>query len=63
MAGVAEISYFGQYLHVFCVRGAHRADTLGDAIRARGLAVSSVRPIAASLEDAFVRLVQKGQAA
>ena len=40
-------------------RGAFDAGSLGSAVRARGLDVQSVRPVPVSLEDAFVRLVQK----
>ena len=59
LEGLRASSYFGPRVHLFCRRGAFDAGSLGDAVRARGLDVQSVRPVPVSLEDAFVRLVQK----
>ena len=59
LEGLRASSYFGPRVHLFCQRGAFDAGSLGDAVRARGLDVQSVRPVPVSLEDAFVRLVQK----
>jgi ABC-2 type transport system ATP-binding protein len=59
--GVVAVSYFGQRLHAFCRRGVHTAASLDAAARARGLAPSAVKPIPASLEDAFVRLASSGR--
>ncbi|MFH0953075.1 MAG: ABC transporter ATP-binding protein [Verrucomicrobiota bacterium] len=59
LAGVAAATYFGQHLHVFCRRGAYTPGTLEQAIRGRGLDVRAVEAVAVSLEDAFVRLVQR----
>jgi len=52
-------SYFGERLHLFCRRGAYTAESLEQAIKARGLDVQTVTAIPISLEDAFIRLVQK----
>ena len=57
--GVLAASYFGDRLHVFCRRGALTAAQLLDAIRARGVEARSAAPTAMTLEDAFIRLVQR----
>ncbi len=57
--GVAASSYFGQRLHVFCRPGAFTAEALGRALESAGMAVTSVNAIPVSLEDAFLRLVQR----
>lgn len=57
--GVLAASCFGQRLHVFCRRGALDELSLETLARARGLQVRSVSRIEATLEDAFVRLVQR----
>ncbi len=62
LAGLVAVSYFGQRLHCFCRRGAWTADSLAAAIRARGLAVQAVTAAPVSLEDAFLRLVEKKSA-
>ena len=56
---VRDVSYFGQNLHIFCRRGAMRADGLERELRARGLAPLGLRAIAPRLEDAFIRLADK----
>ena len=57
--GLRASSYFGSRLHLFCRRGAFTADALQKAAKARGLDVRRAELIPVSLEDAFVRLVQK----
>jgi ABC-2 type transport system ATP-binding protein len=59
LEGVAAVSYFGPRLHVFARRGAFTADRLAGAARAEGLEIQSVLPVPVTLEDAFIRLVQK----
>jgi ABC-type multidrug transport system ATPase subunit len=62
LAGLRNLAYFGQSLHCFCAPGAWTAAGLADAIRARGLEVRAVTPAPVSLEDAFLRLVEKKSA-
>lgn len=62
LADVLAVSYFGQRLHCFCRRGIYTPDSLAAAIRGRGLAVQSVAAAPVSLEDAFLRLVEKKSA-
>lgn len=57
--GVRAVSCFGPRLHVFCRSGALNESALEALARARGLQVRSVNRIEVSLEDAFVRLVQR----
>ncbi len=57
--GLRASSYFGSRLHLFCRRGAFTADALQKAAKERGLDVQRAELIPVSLEDAFVRLVQK----
>ncbi len=57
--GVRAVSCFGPRLHVFCRRGALNESALEALARSRGLQVRSVNRIEVSLEDAFVRLVQR----
>jgi len=59
--GVLAASYFGERLHVFCRRGAYAADALESSLRASGVDVRSVRTAPITLEDVFLRLVQRGQ--
>ena len=59
LEGLRANTYFGSHLHLFCKRGAFTASSLEQAVRARGLDVQAVEPVPVSLEDAFVRLVQK----
>jgi ABC-2 type transport system ATP-binding protein len=58
--GVWAVSYFGTRLHVFCRRGAHTDASLLNLLRGDGLDVRSAKMIPVTLEDAFVRLAQKG---
>jgi ABC-2 type transport system ATP-binding protein len=60
--GVADCTYFGARLHVFCRRTAHTADSLTATLQATGINVQSLRPIPPSMEDAFVRLARQGDA-
>ena len=57
--GLQATSYFGSRLHLFCRRGAFTTDSLALAARSRGIDVRSAEHVTVSLEDAFVRLVQK----
>ena len=57
--GLRASSYFGSRLHLFCRRGAFTVDSLKHTVQERGLDVQRAELIPVSLEDAFVRLVQK----
>lgn len=57
--GLRASSYFGSRLHLFFRRDAFTADSLKCAARERGLEIQRAELISVSLEDAFVRLVQK----
>lgn len=59
LEGMEAATYFGQHLHLFCRRGLYTAERLADAARGRGLEVLAAVEVPVSLEDAFVRLVQK----
>ncbi len=57
--GVADVQSFGDSAHVR-LQGLSQAvgvDTLTAALRAEGITVTSVRPIAPSLEDVFIELI------
>jgi ABC-2 type transport system ATP-binding protein len=59
LPGVHDVQMFGERAHVRLGRpgddaGADAADALSSQARAAGLAVTSVRPIATSLEDVFI---------
>jgi ABC-2 type transport system ATP-binding protein len=58
--GVAEVQSFGDRAHVRLqgVTQAAGADAITAALKAQGIAVTSVRPIAASLEDVFIDLIR-----
>jgi ABC-2 type transport system ATP-binding protein len=57
--GVASTSYFGQRIHVFCARGRCGAEDLEGRIASLGFEAPAVRAVPMTLEDAFVRLVQR----
>jgi ABC-2 type transport system ATP-binding protein len=59
LPGVAATSYFGRFLHVFCRRGACQGGGLLEALRGLGLQPRTVTPVPMTLEDVFVRLVQR----
>jgi ABC-2 type transport system ATP-binding protein len=59
LPGVAACSYFGRRLHVFARRGQYGAASLSGAMAGVGLRALDVRPTAARLEDAFVRLTDR----
>jgi ABC-2 type transport system ATP-binding protein len=59
LEGLRACSYFGSRLHLFCRRGAFTTDSLERETRNRGLDIRAVEQVPVSLEDAFVRLVQK----
>jgi hypothetical protein len=60
VAGVAEVQSFGDRAHVRLqgVTQAAGADAITAALKTQGIAVTSVRPIAASLEDVFIDLIR-----
>lgn len=60
LAGILAVSYFGSHLHVFCGRRSYTETGLLKLLRDAGLDVQTVGAIPVTLEDAFVRLVQKG---
>jgi hypothetical protein len=60
LPGVAACSYFGQRLHVFAERGRYDATALRAAMAAEGLESHEVCPTTPRLEDAFVRLTDRG---
>lgn len=57
--GLRASSYFGSRLHLFCRRGTFTVGSLKHTVQERGLDVQRAELIPVSLEDAFVRLVQK----
>ena len=59
LEGVAATAYFGHRLHIFCRRGCYDEGCLSAAVKKRGADVESIRRVAVTLEDAFVRMVQR----
>jgi ABC-2 type transport system ATP-binding protein len=61
IAKVLSVSCFGNRLHVFCERNVYTHLTLADAIQQRGITARrpQCQPSEISLEDAFVRLVER----
>jgi ABC-2 type transport system ATP-binding protein len=59
MDGVVAASYYGQRLHLFCRRGAFTEATLASEAEKQGVRPEWVKPVAVTLEDAFIRLVQR----
>ena len=57
VAGVREVTLYGTLLHVL-VEDRFSADALAAALRAKGIAVTSVREIKPSLEDVFVSRIR-----
>ncbi len=57
--GVVARTFYGSSLHVFARRGVLTADALATALAGRGVSPRSVRTAPMSLEDAFVRLVER----
>ncbi|OQW97561.1 MAG: multidrug ABC transporter ATP-binding protein [Verrucomicrobia bacterium A1] len=57
--GIVASTYFGERLHVFARRGAFTESALRQSLRGGGVDAQSVAAVPATLEDAFVRLVQK----
>ena len=57
--GVLSASYFGQRIHLFCRLGAFTASALAQAAEQRGVRPEWIRPAPVTLEDAFIRLVQR----
>jgi ABC-2 type transport system ATP-binding protein len=60
VSGVAEVQSFGDRAHVRLERvsQAAGAEAITAALTSQGIAVTSVRPIAASLEDVFIDLIR-----
>jgi len=57
--GIEACSYFGHRLHVFCRRGVYDEPGLGAVLKNGGVEVESARLVPVTLEDAFVRMVQR----
>ena len=57
--GVQAVSYYGQRLHMFCRRGAFTDATLAREAEKHGVKPEWVKPAPVTLEDAFIRLVQR----
>jgi hypothetical protein len=58
MAGVREAALFGDLLHA-ALDAASRRDGLALEIAACGFAPVEIRPIAPSLEDAFIHTIRR----
>ncbi len=58
---VREAALFGRAIHVTVPNGAASLPTLRAALTGRGIVVESVTPARASLEDAFVSIVERDQ--
>jgi ABC-2 type transport system ATP-binding protein len=62
--GVTDVQMFGERAHVLMDRAAAAAgELLGSRLAAAGLTVTSVRPLAASLEDVFIARLHQLQGA
>jgi ABC-2 type transport system ATP-binding protein len=58
LAGIKEVALFGKALHVVAEDGAATGTLLRHVLPERGYAAPSVEPIAPSLEDVFVSLIE-----
>jgi ABC-2 type transport system ATP-binding protein len=58
-SGVVEAAMFGRAVHVAVENAAASAAALPGLLAAKGLAVESITPVPASLEDVFVALVRR----
>ncbi|MCZ7545811.1 MAG: ABC transporter ATP-binding protein [Anaerolineae bacterium] len=63
LPGVIEVQTSGDLLHLFVDSAPARARGIVEGLRAQGVGVSGVRPIAPRLEHAFVSLIRKERAA
>ncbi|MGC8828999.1 MAG: ABC transporter ATP-binding protein [Verrucomicrobiia bacterium] len=63
IAGVADVSYFGDKLHLFADRGRFTTEFLLSEIQKSGCAGCAVKKIKPRLEDVFVRLAKSQSAA
>ena len=63
MPGVEKTSLFGTAVHVVLRPDAGGADALVRRLRERGIAVDSVEPVAPSLEDVFLDVVERAERA
>lgn len=58
---VREGALFGRAIHVTVPRSEDALPGLREALSSRGIVVESIAPVAPSLEDAFVAIVERGQ--
>ena len=64
LPGVEDVQAFGERAHVrVSGSGAERAASIRSGLEQRGIQVTSVRPVAASLEDVFIDLITPKEAA
>jgi ABC-2 type transport system ATP-binding protein len=56
---VREAALFGRAIHVTVADGRTALPALRDALAAKGVQVERIAPVAPSLEDAFVSLVDR----
>ncbi len=64
LPGVDDVQAFGERAHVrVSGSGAERAASIRSGLEQRGIQVTSVRPVAASLEDVFIDLITPKEAA
>ena len=64
LPGVEDVQAFGERAHVrVSGSGAERAASIRSGLAQRGIQVTSVRPVAASLEDVFIDLITPKEAA
>ena len=64
LPGVEDVQAFGERAHVrVSGSGAERAASIRSGLAQRGIQVTSVRPVAASLEDVFIDLIAPKEAA
>jgi ABC-2 type transport system ATP-binding protein len=59
MTDVEKTSLFGTTVHAVLRSEAIRVDALGRRLRDAGLAIESIEPVAASLEDVFLDVVER----
>ena len=58
--GVVSVEPFGAAMHLFLSPAKTSVETLQSALNSRNLGPAEFRPIAPSLEDVFIALIQKG---
>jgi ABC-2 type transport system ATP-binding protein len=57
--GVRNVSFFGERIHLFADRSAGGPAVLARAVAASGFRVKTLKPVEISLEDIFIRIMQK----